>query len=172
VKTVVLEALALLLVMSVPPAGTAQTAPAGEGVSAEDVVRGVYELVSWEAGETADWDAVRDAFVPEAVVVLRYRELVQFSVDTFLQDFIDFARRSEAGVAGFRETVTSATAWEYGDIAHVVTQYEARILGSDRPPTRGVDSWSLVRRDGRWKVAAVVNELVSPARSLPPGLSR
>jgi hypothetical protein len=113
---------------------------------------------------------VRAVFIPEAVVFLRYRELTQFSVDTFLQDFIDFAAGSSAGTDGFAEKVLSAKVWEYGDVAHVVTVYEARILGSERPPTRGVDSWSLVRRDGEWKVASVVNELVRPDRPLPEGL--
>ncbi len=141
-----------------------------DGSSPEAVVRSVYDLVSWEAGGMADWDAVRAVFIPEAVVFLRYRELTQFSVDTFLQDFIEFAERSSAGTDGFAEQVISAKAWEYGDIAHVVTVYEARILGSERPPTRGVDSWSLVRRDGEWKVASVVNELVRPDRPLPEGL--
>ena len=39
--------------------------------SAEGVVEELYELVTFQAGTTPDWDVVRSLFLPEAVVVLR-----------------------------------------------------------------------------------------------------
>ncbi len=38
------------------------------------------------------------------------------------------------------------------------------------PPQQGADSWLLVRRDGRWIIAAATNEIVKPARPVPPEL--
>ncbi len=38
------------------------------------------------------------------------------------------------------------------------------------PPQRGVDSWLLVRRDGRWLIAAATNEIVTAALQVPAEL--
>ena len=58
----------------------------------------------------------------------------------------------------------------FGDIAHLLVLYEAHIPGSDRPPRQGVDSFQLVRREGRWWIVGVTNELPTPDRPLPPVL--
>ena len=60
---------------------------------------------------------------------------------------------------------------EYWDMAHVLVLYEARITGDGRPPQQGIDSWSLVRRNDRWFIAAVTNELVTSRQTLPTELS-
>lgn len=60
-------------------------------------------------------------------------------------------------------------AWEYGDMAHVLVLYEAQITGFDRP-SQGVDSWLLVRKEGRWLIAGVTNEVVTAALPVPPEL--
>ena len=48
---------------------------------------------------------------------------------------------------GFVETVVSVKTLEYGNIAHSYVVYEASILGSDRPPQRGLDSWHLMKKE-------------------------
>lgn len=101
-----------------------------------------------------------------------------FSLEGFIQDFIDFYKRPfktpEATFTpkdkGFSEKVLRIRTWEYGDIAHILVLYEAHITGSSRPPQQGVDSWQLVRRGGRWFVSAVMNEVVTPERPVPPEL--
>jgi hypothetical protein len=60
--------------------------------------------------------------------------------------------------------------WEYGDTAHVLVLYEARITGFTMPPQQGIDSWLLVRQGGLWLIAAVTNEIVTPDRPVPPEL--
>ena len=50
------------------------------------------------------------------------------------------------------------------------TARAAQILGIGRPPQQGVDSWLLIRRDGRWWIAAATNEVVTPDRPIPPEL--
>lgn len=135
--------------------------------SVEDVVRDVYDLVSWTDDQTPDWEDVRRIFIPEAVIVLRYPPGLQvMSVDDFLQDWLRFeARLAEAGWTGFREAVLSTEVFEFGDVAQVRVIYESSIPGRDRPPQPGVDLWSLIRVEGRWRVASVVNEL--PRHGLP-----
>ena len=45
--------------------------------------------------------------------------------------------------------------------------YEAAILDSDRPAQRGLDSWHLMKREGRWWVVSVVNESEPGAGAIP-----
>jgi hypothetical protein len=145
-----------------------------------DLVAGIYSLVSSAGGKLPDWDKVRACFLKEAVIVLRTSRtaLTAFTVDGFIKDFVDFYekpfRRGEATVvpkdSGFTEKVVRMKTWEYGDMAHVLVLYEAQITGFAMAPQQGVDSWILVRRDGRWFIAAATNEVVTPARPVPPEL--
>jgi hypothetical protein len=156
------------------PAAPASPQPAG------DFAAGIYGLVSSVGGKLPDWDKVRACFLKEAVIVLRTSRtaLTAFSLDGFIQDFVDFYekpfKRGEATVvpkeSGFTEKVVRMKAWEYGDMAHVLVLYEAQITGFAMAPQQGVDSWLLVRRDGRWLIAAATNEIVTPARPVPPEL--
>ena len=59
----------------------------------------------------------------------------------------------------------------FGNIAHVLVLYEAHIPGSQRPPQRGVDSWELLKRGGRWWIVAVTNEVPAPDRPIPAALA-
>ena len=167
-------------------AGPAAAPAMGQGTAAPvappagDVVAGLYGLVSSTAGRLPDWDAVRALFLKEAVIVLRTSRtaLTAFTVDGFIKDFVDFYERpftrGEATVvpkeSGFTEKVVRTKVWEFGDMAHVLVLYESQITGFSGPPQRGVDSWLLVRRDGRWLIAAATNEIVTPARPVPPEL--
>jgi hypothetical protein len=67
--------LALLAVAAIAGAGTAHSeAPAAQAAaaaSAEDVVRALYKMVTFDAGKNVDWEQVKALFIPEAVIVLR-----------------------------------------------------------------------------------------------------
>lgn len=172
-----LPRLVLLLTLA---AGTPLLAADPPPASAEATTRALYAAVSAPAGSVPDWAKVREFFVPESVVVLRTSrtESKVFSLDGFVKDFVDFYETprpwGDGTLAprekGFTETVLASRAEEVGDAAQVAVLYEARITGLPRPPTRGVDLWVLSRRDGRWKIVAVVNEVLGGDRTLPPGL--
>ncbi|MCL7970957.1 MAG: nuclear transport factor 2 family protein [marine benthic group bacterium] len=157
----------LALTMLVAPTLAQTEVTNSDERSVEQVVRDVYDLVSWTDGNTPDWEVVRDVFIPEAIIVLRYPpDLKVMSVDGFLLDWLRFQNQLEAaGVSGFQETVTSAAVTEFGDVAHVHVVYESSIPGTGRPARPGVDLWSLIRADDQWKVVSVVNEL--PRDDLP-----
>lgn len=166
-----LLALAMLVA---PPAAFGQAGGNDDALrTPENLVREIYALVTFAAGETPDWERVRSLFLPEAVIVLRTtREgSTVFSVDGFVQDFVDFIERASAIETGFREEVLKLESLVFGDIAHVLTLYAASFPDSPQEPQRGVDSWSLVRREGRWWIAAVVNEIPAPERPIPEVLS-
>lgn len=149
---------------------TAQgTEPVGESQSAEAVVHELYDMVTFPAGTTPDWDEFRALFLPESVVVLRSsREATSvFTLEGFVEDWLRFIDGSNIKETGFTERIIRTHCTEFGDIAHVWVLYEAEIPGWGRPPQAGVDSFQLVRREGRWKIASITNEVPTPDRPIP-----
>ena len=167
---------AVLAAAGAPSALSAQQPPGAPAapadttlLSAEAMVRAVYRLVSFGPGERTDWAPVRNLFAPEAVIVLRTSRAANtiFSLDGFINDFIRFDTIPAVARSGFRETVVRLHETSYRDIAHLLVLYEAQVLNSTRPPQRGIDSWELVRREGRWWIVAVTNDIVTPDAPLP-----
>ena len=148
----------------------AQATSAPGGVETpEDVVAGIYDMVSFEAGDTPDWDEVRSMFIPEAIVVLRTsREATTvFSLEGFVGDFVNFVENLPAGDSGFTEKVVRMESMVFGDMAQVLVLYEAQITGSPRGPQQGVDNFSLIKKDGRWLIVSITNEIPTADRPIP-----
>jgi hypothetical protein len=155
-----------LSLAGVPPTTAAEEARFG---SAQAVVNELYRLVTFDAGTTPDWERVRALFLEDALIVLRTSrtETSVFSVDGFVADFVAFIERANVKETGFAETIVRSTSMVFGDIAHILVLNQAHIPGSGRDPQPGVDSFQLVRKDGRWWIASVVNEIPTPERPLP-----
>lgn len=139
----------------------------------EQLVAELYDLVTFDAGTTPDWDRVRSLFLEEAVIVMRtsQTETGVFSVDAWVDDFVRFIERANVEATGFTERIVRTRTWTFRDMAHVLVLYEASIPGWGRPPMQGVDSFSLVRLDGRWWVAAITNDLPDADHPVPEELS-
>ncbi|MBT8396706.1 MAG: hypothetical protein HKO65_15900 [Gemmatimonadetes bacterium] len=165
----------LVLTFVVPSEGVPQPAYPGvaeatqEVPSAEGIVRELYDMVTFPKGTTPDWGQFRALFLPESVVVLRStREATSvFTLEGFIQDWLDFIEGSKIEETGFTERIIRTHSTEFGDIAHVWVLYEAEIPGWGRPPQQGVDSFQLVRREGAWKIASILNEIPTPERPIP-----
>ena len=164
---VLLEAVVLAVTLA-PRVAAAQVGP---GDSAEDLVRHLYDLVTFPADSTLDYDALRATLLPEAVIVLRTSRSAAtvMSVDDFIADWVRFIEEYEILETGFVEDIRALVPFEFGDIAHVLVLYEASIPGH-LEPHEGVDSIHLVRRDGRWWIAGILNEVPAPERPVPERL--
>ncbi len=153
-----------------PAAGqdAGETADSQVGATPEALVRHLYDLVTFPAGEGPDLEAVRATFIPEAVIVLRTSRAAStvMSVDDFIADWERFIRDANVLETGFTEEITGLVPTVFGDIAHVLVLYEASIPGR-LAPQEGVDSFHLIRRDGRWWIAGVLNEIPTPDRPVP-----
>ncbi len=162
-------ALSLAATFLVPTRAWAQSAAQAPLDTPEALIEEIYRLVTFPAGTTPDWKAVRDLFIPEAVVVLRTSRTgsTVFSVDGFVQDFITFIEQANVEQTGFTERILDMRTFEWGDIAHVLVLFDSDIPDDGREPGAGVDSFQLIRRDGRWWIASITNERPSPDRPLP-----
>ena len=149
------------------PAYSQQSQSGEEEVNS--MVKQIYSEVSGTNKESVDWDKLRSNFVDEAVIVLRTsREAcTQFTLDEFIQDFLDFYDSPRLGDSGFKEEVLQLESEVFHDMAFVAVVYAASILDSDRPPQKGIDFWLLTRKPDGWKVVSVTNEIVRPDGKLP-----
>jgi len=132
-------------------------------------IEDIYSAVSAKPGGSIDWERVRSMFIDEAVVVLRTSrdKSTQFTADGFIQDFKNFYQDPRVKAGGFEEKILSIKTMVYLDIAFIATVYSAAIPGDMRPPTRGVDLWLLGKKEGRWKIISVVNEVIPAGQELP-----
>ena len=162
----------LLLLAFWAPAAWAQQPIEDRLATAEGVVQELYDLVTFPAGETPDWYAVRELFIQDAIIALRTtREgTTLFSVDAFVDDFVSFIERARADTTGFTERIIRTSPTVMGDMAHVLVLYEASIPGWRRTPQKGVDSFSLIKKGGRWWIVSVTNEIPTPSRPIPDSL--
>ena len=169
------HAMSWLIVASVSIFGPVAGQVAGQeteasAATAESTVRALYELIGAGPGEVPDWGPVRTLFLPESVIVLRSsREVLSvLSLDGFIQDFDNFYGTPQVQESGFEEEILELESTEFGDMAQVWVLYEARIPGVGG--NRGLDNFSLIRRSGSWRVAAITNEVVLPSVQLPEEL--
>ncbi len=138
----------------------------------EKVVDKLYELVTFEKGNSPDWDSVKELFLNDAVIVLRtsYTETEVFNLNGFVTDFKNFIERAKVTETGFSETIIKKHSVIFGDIASFLVLYEAQITGSPRK-TVGIDHFSLIKKDGVWKIVSITNELPTNERPVPKELA-
>jgi hypothetical protein len=164
----------LLLLSFAASVATAQTpAPDPRYQTAEGVVRELYRLVCVPVGGDTDWNQVRALFLPESVIVLRESKegLTTFTLQGWIDDFIAYNKKARSSERGFEEKIVRISQTEFRDIAHVLVLYEARLLDwKDKPAQPGVDSIELVRRDGRWWIAAITNDIPNAENPIPAPL--
>ncbi len=162
------RALALSMVLGVA-SGAHSLQAQSPNDTADGVVAELYDIVTFDAGTTPDWDRARALFVDEAVVVLRTsREgSTTFSVEGWIADFVSFIENRNVVETGFIEKVVRTHSVVFGDIANIWVLYQPELPGSDRPAMQGVDNFSLVKKDGRWLIASITNEVVTPDRPVP-----
>ncbi len=172
--TACLLSLAVCATVFARDSGHGQNAAAEEVfASPESLVRGIYAAVTFGPDSTPDWDYVRSFFIPEAVFGVRKTRtsMEVLTVDGFVDWFISDIKKFKMDELGFEETVQKLKLTVYGNIAQCFVVYRARLK---TPPDLlgqfGLDSFSLMKKDGRWWVVSIANDIVSPQNPLPEEL--
>jgi len=139
----------------------------------ESLVRGLYAAVTFDAGSVPDWEYVRKFFMPEAVIAVRMTptSMATLDVDEFLKWFDDDVKKYKMEERGFEETIEKLKLTTFGNIAHCFVVYKARFKTPENSPGQlGLDSWGLMKKDGRWWIVSVTNDVVTPQTPLPEEL--
>lgn len=175
VRKIAAKLSAVLLLATMPLAARAQTPAVGPAYdTAEGVVRELYRHVTVEKGQVTDWEEVRKLFIPEAVIVLRVSKdaTTVFDVQGWIDDFVAWNEKANVKERGFSETIIVLEPRVFRDIANVFVLYEAALKDSSRPPSRGVDSIELIRKDGRWWIVSITNDLPNAENPIPAQLQK
>lgn len=163
------------LLLAASPAA-AQTAQPADVASPEAIVEAAYEALVRAPGENFDWDRFRTLFLPRAMLLPNTEQTggtpQTFSPDEFIA-WVDAWYAEHAPIGGpndkgFVEEIIHNEARRYGDIAHVFSTYQKRLYEEDAILGRGLNSFQLVFRDGRWWIASIVWDEENGAGPLPP----
>jgi hypothetical protein len=167
-----------ILMLVLPGAGQAQvpTARPADVSSPEALVTAAYDALARAPGKSYDWDRFRSLFLEGAHLIPNTEQRGGEFVILDPEGFVAWADRVTViggpGDRGFAESGVKNLVESYGDIAHVFSTYEKHLWGNDQVIGRGINSFQMVRRDGRWWITGIIWDEPSgagpiPARYLP-----
>jgi hypothetical protein len=136
----------------------------------ESLIRGLYTAVTFQPGTLPDWEYVRSFFIPEAVFGVRKTRtnMEVLDLDGFVGWWLEDVEKHDLEKRGLEETIEKMKLIEYRNIAHCFVVYKVRILTpADSPGQLGLDSYSLMKKEGRWWIISVANDVITPQNPLP-----
>jgi hypothetical protein len=141
--------------------------------SPEALVRAAYETVSRAPGKPFEWDRFRTLFLPGARMIPNTEQtggtFTTHTVESFIT-WIDDGWKRVIGTPndrGFAESGVSNVVEQYGDIAQVMSTYEKHIWGETQVRGRGINSFQMVRKDGRWWITSLIWDEETGAGPVP-----
>lgn len=144
------------------PAGRAAPATEIPGPELPDTVRAAVEAELrryYAAFSARDWARFRDHFWPGATLTTVWRpsgEDAARVVVTSLDDFVERAPEGPGSAEIFEERMVDVRTRGRGGLVQAWVRYEARFgdPGSVQE-WRGVDAFTLMRHDGRWRIVSL-----------------
>lgn len=128
-----------------------------DAASIEGILRALYESISGPAGAARDWGRFRSLFLPGARLVRTSLaddgtpRAQAFDPEAYERDTVDYFEREP-----FYETEVGRRVARFGNIAHVLSVYEARHAPGAEAFRRGINSIQLFHDHRRWWVVGVL----------------
>lgn len=148
----------------------AQEYPRPEDVATpEAAILAAYASLARPPGEKYDWERFRSLHLPSAVLVPNTEQTGGTSRVLTVQGFIDWIGQPDGGDGdrGFAEEQVHIDLDTYGDIAQAMSTYQKHFWEDERILGRGINSFNLVRIDGRWWIASIAWDEENGAGSIP-----
>jgi hypothetical protein len=164
------------LLASQEPESTSQSAAAEEHEFADiqNVVKAVYQSVSFEIGSEPNWELMRSTLMDGAIFSQPPRRPDKrkiINADAFIESFKSDLDTYKMRETGFWERVVHTTPTVFGNTATVLVVFEVRVeKDSATPMGRGLDSISMIKVDGRWWVTSILTDWERPGQNLPAEL--
>jgi len=123
--------------------------------SLDEIVEEMYAQVSFERGQRPDWRRQREIFAPGARMVrINDDGVFEFTRDAYERDF---DRMIDSGaMPSFWEAEIWRDTFQIGNMAHLLSAYEARRERGGEIHHHGVNSIQLFQTDGRWWISAMI----------------
>ena len=131
----------------------------------DQAIRGVYEVISGPPGQKRDFDKMRTLFAPNATLKsISPRGLHGGSLEDYISRNKDVLERE-----GFTERELGRRVEVWGGLATAWSAYDGRTANGSFHE-RGINSFQLVKVDGKWLVASILWQEETPANPLPANL--
>ncbi|HEY6140495.1 MAG TPA: hypothetical protein VI670_22300 [Thermoanaerobaculia bacterium] len=119
------------------------------------LIAAMYDTVCFELGERPHWSRQKEMFAP-GVRLVRVHDGGVFEFD-LVSYRADFERMIDSGeLTSFWEGELWRETRLFEDVAHVLSAYESRRGRNGEFLGRGVNSIQLFRRDGQWRISAMI----------------
>ena len=155
--------MAIAILLAVAAAATHPNAADLAGIDA--AIHGVYEVISGPPGQKRDFDRMRSLFAPGATLkAIGPKGLHGGS----LEDYIS----RNAGILeeeGFTERELGRRVEVWGGLATAWSAYDGRTANGSFHE-RGINSFQLVKVNGKWVVASILWQEEAPDNPLPAAL--
>ena len=154
--------IAALLAAALAPAHPASAADLS-GI--DQAIRGVYDVISGPPGQKRDFDRMRAMFAPGATMKAIGRKGLRGGT---VEDYIT---RNSAILEkdGFTERELGRRVEIWGGLATAWSAYDGRTANGSFHE-RGINSFQLVKVDGKWLVASILWQEATPENPLPADL--
>lgn len=116
-----------------------------------------YEGFSFEEGEMPDYDKLRTRFTESAQLAFKRGDsIITFPVEEYLESHK--SNVEEGRLSALDEKEVFGKTEKFGDIAHHLSTYEARVNSSDTVSERGIISYQLIKREDNWLIHSMIWE--------------
>ena len=124
----------------------------------DGIIEAFYEVVSGEAGEKRQWE--RDLSIHNPNAIYSYLNEVNGKLKQVTMSLKDFHKETDAMVieTAFYESEINREVRIFGNIAHVWSTYETRILKNGPVARRGINSIQLFFENGKWSIVSLIFE--------------
>ena len=141
----------------------AASVPAADLAGIDQAIRRVYDVISGPPGQKRDFDKMRSLFAPGATLkAIGPKGLHGGSLE-------DYISRNSAILEkeGFTERELGRRVEVWGGLATAWSAYDGRTANGSFHE-RGINSFQLVKVDGKWLVASILWQEETPDNPLPP----
>ena len=131
--------------------------------SIDAIMAAVYDVISGDAGVPRDWDRMRSLFHEDARLIAVGADggTRVMSVEDYIETGGPFL------LQGFHEREIFRKQERFGNVVHAWSTYEGRRTLDEAPMLRGVNSFQLLYRDGRWWIVTIFWQAESEDLPLP-----
>jgi hypothetical protein len=138
---------------------------AADRAGIDAAIHGVYDVISGPPGQKRDFDRMRGLFAPGATMkAIGPKGLHGGSLEDYISRNKDVLEKM-----GFTERELGRRLEVWGGLATAWSAYDGR-TASGSFHERGINSFQLVKIDGKWLVASILWQEATPDNPLPANL--
>ena len=154
-----------MIALLLAAAAAAPRVPAADLAGIDAAIRGVYDVISGPPGQKRDFDRMRSLFAPGATLkAIGPRGLRGGTLEDYIARNKDVLEQK-----GFTERELGRRTEVWGGLATAWSAYDGRTADGSFHE-RGINSFQLVKVDGKWLVASILWQEATPDNPLPANL--